>query len=73
MDRFSKREETIDLFERYKGLLTQTQSQAIYLHYIEDLSLAEIAEIVATSRSAVHDAIKKAEKKLYKIHENLSD
>lgn len=66
-----KREELIDLFEKYKGFLTQTQSQAMHLYLIEDLSLGEIAEIIATSRQAVHDAIKKAEVKLNKTQEKM--
>jgi len=67
MSNIDERDEIIDLFEKFKGFLTQTQKQAIQLYYFEDLSLAEISEIVATTRSAVHDAIKKGIKKLKEI------
>ncbi|WKX02529.1 sigma factor-like helix-turn-helix DNA-binding protein [Candidatus Mycoplasma mahonii] len=68
----NKREELIHFFEQYNKMLTQTQRQAFHLHYIEDLSLKEISEITATTRSAIFDAIKKAEKKLLSINEKLS-
>ncbi len=67
----NKREELIELFEKYKETLTQAQKQSFHLHYIEDLSLKEISKITATTRSAVHDAIKKAEKKLIKLNEQI--
>ena len=67
-----ERDEIVALFEKYKGFLTQTQKQAIQLYYFEDLSLAEIAEIVATTRSAVHDAIKKGIKKLKETNSKMS-
>ena len=67
----NEREKYISLFEKYGETLTQTQKQAFHLHYIEDLSLAEISEITATSRSAAQDAIKKAKAKLEKFEQLL--
>ncbi|MCK5945879.1 MAG: hypothetical protein KAG04_01265 [Mycoplasmataceae bacterium] len=66
-----ERDNIIMLFEKYNGLLTQTQRQCFQLHFFEDLSLAEISEIVASTRSAVHDAIKKATKKLIEIDKKI--
>ena len=68
-----KRIEIINLFEKYQGFLTQAQKQAMHLYYIEDLSLAEVAEIVAVTRNAVYDAIKKGEKKLLKVKEQMGE
>ena len=63
------REKYISLFEKYGETLTQTQKQAFHLRYMEDLSLAEISEITATTRSAAQDAIKKAKAKLDKLNQ----
>lgn len=62
-----EREKYTDLFEKFKGLLTQTQRQALQLYLFEDLSTSEIAKEVATTRQAVHDAIKKGLKRLEDI------
>ncbi|MGL5205301.1 MAG: sigma factor-like helix-turn-helix DNA-binding protein [Metamycoplasmataceae bacterium] len=59
-----EREELIKTFLKYDFVLTQTQKQIMHLYYIEDLSISEISEIVATTRSAVFDALDKARKKL---------
>ncbi|KKB26610.1 hypothetical protein MM26B8_01010 [Mycoplasmopsis meleagridis] len=57
----------IDLFEEYKEFLTQTQKQAFYLYFYENLSYQEIANITATTRSAAYDSVKKAIINLKKI------
>lgn len=67
-----EREEWVVLYETYGGLLTQTQKQALHLSLIEDLSLGEIAEILATTRQAVNDAIRKGKNKLLKIKESVA-
>lgn len=66
-----KREELIVLYEKYKNLLTQNQRQVLHLRLVEDLSLAEIAEILATSRQSVNDAISKGSKKLETINSKI--
>ena len=48
-----KRDEFLELFELYKNFLTQTQKQSMHLYMVEDLSLVEIASILATTRQAV--------------------
>lgn len=73
MNKLEERLKIIDLYEKYSSFLTQTQKQAIHLHYIEDLSFSEIGEIVATTRSAVNDAIKKGVKKLFDISIKMND
>lgn len=62
-----EREKYTELFDKYQGLLTQTQRQALQLYLFEDLGISEIASEVATSRQAIHDAIKKGIKKLDEI------
>lgn len=69
----NERDELIELFEKYQGLLTQSQKQAMHLYLIEDLSLAEVAEELATTRQAVHDAINKGKAKLIKIKQSLNE
>ena len=64
MNKTIEREELIYAFLSYDFVLTQNQKQIMHLHYIEDLSMGEIAEIVVTTRSAVFDAIDKSRKKL---------
>ena len=54
----------IELFEIYKGLLTENQRETFYAHYFLDLSLAEIAEQQDSTRQSVYDAIKKVKAKL---------
>lgn len=66
-----ERDKLVDLFEKYGNLLTQVQKQAMQLYLIEDLSLQEVADVLATSRQAVNDAIKKGKVKLSKIKEGL--
>ena len=67
-----EREKITSLYETYQGLLTQTQKQVLHLLLMEDLSLGEIAEILATSRQAVNDAVQKGKKKLLKIQESVA-
>ena len=48
----------------YGNLLTEKQNDMLRMHYDEDLSLAEIAEIYGVSRQAVADSLAKGEKSL---------
>ena len=54
----------IELFELYKGLLTERQREIFASYYVYDLSLAEIAEPDGTSRQSVFEAVKKVKNKL---------
>lgn len=49
------------LFDFYRGMLTKRQAEAVDLYYNEDLSLAEISEILGVTRQGVRDLIKRAE------------
>jgi predicted DNA-binding protein YlxM (UPF0122 family) len=48
----------------YGSLLTAKQRQAVRLHCDEDLTLAEIAEVMSVSRQNVHELILRSEQKL---------
>lgn len=53
-----------DLFDLYGSLLTDRQREMVELHYLDDWSLAEIAEQQLVSRQAVHDNLRRAEEQL---------
>lgn len=52
------------LFDFYGALLTEKQRQCLEMHYLNDLSLSEIAEEYNVSRQAVHDILRRAEQTL---------
>lgn len=55
MDRF----DIGNLRSYYGKLLTEKQNEMIELHYDEDISFGELAEMFNVSRQAVFDAVKK--------------
>jgi uncharacterized protein len=59
------------LLDFYGELLSPGQSEALDLHYNNDLSLAEIAEETGVSRQAVHDAIRAGKAMLAKYEGKL--
>ncbi|WP_406614026.1 sigma factor-like helix-turn-helix DNA-binding protein [Mycoplasma corogypsi] len=62
-----------ELFAKYQNFLTQNQKQVFHLYFFEDLSYGEIANIMATSRSAAFDTLKKAISKLEKIDQQMTN
>ncbi|MCR4425185.1 MAG: YlxM family DNA-binding protein [Firmicutes bacterium] len=52
------------LLDWYAPLLTARQREICALHFAEDYSLAEIAELFGVTRQAVHDTIARAERSL---------
>ncbi len=48
------------LYDFYGALLTEKQRQCIEMHYLSDLSLAEIAEYFHVSRQAIYDILRRA-------------
>ncbi len=67
-----KTERMNELLDWYESQLTDKQKEIVDLYYREDLSLSEISEHTKTSRSAVHDAIKRCEIVLEKLESQLS-
>jgi predicted DNA-binding protein YlxM (UPF0122 family) len=60
LDSLSSRDRQVALFEAYGTLLTRHQREVLDLYLRRDWSLSEIARTQATSRSAVHDLIRRA-------------
>lgn len=67
MDRF----EISTLRSYYGALLTQRQNDMLVMHYDEDLSFGEIAQIEGVSRQAVLDGINKGERHLVEYEDAL--
>ncbi|MBQ1371794.1 MAG: hypothetical protein IIY70_02570 [Oscillospiraceae bacterium] len=57
------------LFDCYGDLLTQKQRDCFELYCNQDLTLAEIAELMGTSRQGIHDAVSRAETQLLRLEE----
>ena len=64
--------EASKLLDYYGILLSDRQNEALTFYYNEDLSLAEISEIMNISRQAVHEQIKNGVKSLVSFEEKLS-
>jgi uncharacterized protein len=63
---------TMALFADFYGpLLTEKQRNVWDLHYQQDLSLAEIAELEHISRQAIHDLLKRTERILEEYEHKL--
>ena len=59
------------LYDFYGELLNDSQRQVVELSVNEDLSLAEVAEILGISRQGVRDSLNRAEKKLREFERKL--
>lgn len=59
------------LLDFYGELLTQKQRNSFNMHYNEDLSLAEIAEVLDISRQGARDLIVRAEATLTETEEKI--
>ena len=59
------------LADFYGPLLTEKQRNVWDLHYQQDLSLAEIAELEHISRQAIHDLLKRTERILADYEDKL--
>ena len=57
------------LLDCYGELLTEKQRECFDLYCNQDLTLAEIAELMGTSRQGVHDAVTRAETQLLRYEE----
>ena len=59
------------LLDFYGEILNERKKNILDMYYNEDLSLAEISDVVGISRQGVRDAIKKAENELLFYEEKL--
>ena len=64
LDTLQTRGRTLALYERYGALLTAHQREVVDLYLKNDWSLAEIAAHQRTSRSAVHDLVRRSTRAL---------
>lgn len=60
-----------ELYDYYQDLLTEKQQEVFKFYYFDNLSLAEIAELLKVSRNAVHTQIQAAAEKLNYYEEKL--
>jgi len=64
--------ETVNiLMDFYGDMLTDRQRTFLEYYYVDDLSLAEIAENEGITRQGVRDAIKRAEAQIYQMEDRL--
>lgn len=63
--------EFVLLLDCYGSLLTERQRELLEGYYNEDLSLAELAEPLGISRQAVHDSIRRGERQLLGLEEQM--
>ncbi|MBR3971460.1 MAG: YlxM family DNA-binding protein [Ruminococcus sp.] len=59
------------LFDFYGQLLSQKQHEAVSLYYNDDLSLAEVSEVMGITRQGVRDLVKRSEAELYEYERKL--
>ena len=59
------------LYDIYGALLTEHQRKCLELHYLQDLSLGEIAAELSVSRQAINDILRRAEESLEQYEEKL--
>lgn len=60
LDTLNSRQRQVELFERYGSLLTDHRREILELYLRNDWSLSEIARTQDTSRSAVHDLVRRS-------------
>ena len=73
MDAFTKALRYSELLSLYGNLLSQTQKDILEDYYSFNLSISEIAENRHVTRSAVEDAIKKGQKKLDQLENQIGN
>lgn len=67
----NRRNRMICLFDCYSSLLTDKQKTLFNYYFNEDLSLAEISDIMGVSRQAVHNSINRCEEALENYESSL--
>ena len=59
------------LYDFYGGLMPESQRRVVELYVNDDLSLSEVADILAISRQGVRDSLNRASRKLRSYEEQL--
>lgn len=68
---FIERMEFSDLFDYYRGLLSDSNREIFESYMINDLSLGEVADNLGISRQGVRDAVNRCKRQLRKYEEQL--
>ena len=71
MDELEKTNQVNLLIDMYGELLTEKQRQYLKMYYEEDLSLAEIGEMLHVSRNAVYDQLRRSRQILDSYEQHL--
>lgn len=66
-----KRTRYLELYDKYYNFLTERQREIFQMYLIEDMSYAEIGEVLNTSRNNAFDTVKKAIIKLEETKEKM--
>lgn len=69
--KLNQRLELTELYEIYKLLLTEKQSNIFEMYYDDDYSINEICEILAITKNGVYNSLKQTEKKLHDFEQKL--
>lgn len=67
-----KQERMNRLLDFYAALLTEHQQHLMQLHYREDYSYSEIAELQQSSKASIHESIKRSETILEDVESKLN-
>lgn len=67
-----KQERINRLLDFYAALLTAHQQYLMHLHYREDYSYSEIAELQKSSKASIHESIKRSESVLEEVEAKLN-
>jgi len=59
------------LFDFYGALLTEKQQRCLEMHFLNDLSLSEIADQFGVSRQAIYDIVHRSEQVLEEYEKKL--
>ncbi len=71
VSQMDKKLEMVILLDFYGALLTKSQQEMMRLHYDEDYSLKEIADVFNVTRQAVHDTVTRGGNQLLQFEQKL--
>jgi hypothetical protein len=66
-DQIEMRVHLSTLFDTYDPVLTRKQSEAFKLHFLNDLSLSEVAERLDVTRQGAHDLVQRGKERLLEM------
>jgi hypothetical protein len=66
-DQIEMRVHLSTLFDIYDPVLTRKQSEAFRLHFLNDLSLSEVADRLEVTRQGAHDLVQRGKERLLEM------